>query len=128
MQEKGAVRQLYESIPVQAVKDGCVISRYADVTFGWEVTLPSLYSVMEDGYDDMVELFASAARILPPWTVMHRQDVYRMEEYHPEIREDEFIMRQWNKRHFDGRADGEHRHEGHARREASRARLYAARP
>lgn len=102
MQEKGAVRQLYESIPVQAVKDGCVISRYADVTFGWEVTLPSLYSVMEDGYDDMVELFASAARILPPWTVMHRQDVYRMEEYHPEIREDEFIMRQWNKRHFDG--------------------------
>lgn len=103
MNVKGSYRDLWEMLPVQKVLDGCVISKRGDVTVGWELTLPSMYSLEERGYDDIVTAFASAVKILPEWTVVHRQDVFCYERFEPENEPGEFIMRRWNRRHFAGR-------------------------
>lgn len=92
---------LEEVIPVMAVKDGCIISRRGEVTLGWEVTLPGIYSMTEEEYDDIIAGYASAMRILPVWTVMHRQDVYTYETYRSD-RDGTFLQRSYD-RHFDGR-------------------------
>ena len=98
---------LEEVIPVMAVKDGCIISRRGEVTVGWEVTLPTMYGISEEEYDDIIGSYASSMRILPLWTVVHRQDVYTYGEYH--AKPSEGYLRQSYENHFDGRKYLKHR-------------------
>ncbi len=70
--------------PVAGVFDDVVVSRRGALTLGWELTLPVMYSCNEDDYDAVVEAMASAIKVLPAWSVVHRQDIYRYEDYVPE--------------------------------------------
>lgn len=81
METVGSKRDLYDIMPVLDVCDGMIISRRGDVTIGWEVTMPVVYAAMEDGYDDIVNTFFAAARGLPDWTMIHRQDVFTYDSY-----------------------------------------------
>ena len=96
-----AGKSIYESIPVMDVKDNVVISKRGDITFGWELTLPVMYSLTEEGYDDVVNGFASAAKILPPWTFIHRQDIFTYERYKGGPSKG-FLSKCFNE-HFEGR-------------------------
>ena len=81
MEMMQTVKDLREVMPVMAVKDDLLISRRGEVTVGWELSLPVAYTLSEKGYDDIVEAFAAAARLLPQWSVIHRQDVFMYESY-----------------------------------------------
>ena len=100
-------RRLGEVIPIMGLADGCVISRRGDVTVGWEMTLPVAFSMTEEGYDEIVSSFASAARLLPPWTMIHRQDVFLYERYRGEYGRG-YLSDSFN-RHFEGRRYLTHR-------------------
>lgn len=107
MRMKVSSVSLEEVIPVMAVKDGCIISRRGDITLGWEVALPTMYALNEDEYDDIINTYASAMRVLPLWTVVHRQDVYTYARYEGED-SDGYLRNSYNQ-HFTGRRYLEHR-------------------
>lgn len=91
--------------PVAGVYDDVVVTRRGVLCMGWELTLPEMYSCTEDEYDEMVGAFASALRLLPPWSVVHRQDVYLRERWRPEQdggRRKPFLVRAYDE-HFAGR-------------------------
>lgn len=67
--------------PIMGVFGGVAVSVRGTLTIGWKLSLPKLYSQTEDEYDDLIEAFASAARVLPPWTVIHRQDMYTYDTF-----------------------------------------------
>lgn len=69
--------------PVQTVRDGVIVSKRGDVTVGWEIGLPVAFSLTEDAYDDILQSFYSAMRILPPWTMVHRQDWFLYDRFVP---------------------------------------------
>ncbi|MBR5054117.1 MAG: DUF3875 domain-containing protein, partial [Bacteroidales bacterium] len=69
--------------PIQSVKDGLIVSKRGDVTIGWELELPVAFSLTEGGYDDILTAFHSATRILPPWTMVHRQDLFLYDRFVP---------------------------------------------
>ncbi len=69
-------KNLFEVLPVMGVKDGCIISRRGEITFAWEMLMPPCYSMTEAGYDEVVSSFESAAKVLPKWSIIHRQDIY----------------------------------------------------
>ena len=93
--------------PLMGMKDDMIISKRGDLTLGWELTLPEIFSQTEADYDEMLSSLASAVRILPPWTMVHRQDVYLYEEYSPQEREG-FLSSSYEK-HFGGRKYLTHR-------------------
>ena len=70
--------------PIVGVFDDVVVSRRGALTLGWEITFPVMYSCNEDDYDEIVEGLASAIKVLPAWSVIHRQDMYCYEDYVPE--------------------------------------------
>lgn len=94
---------LEDVIPLMAVRDSYIVSRRGDVTIGWEVTLPAVYGMGEGEYDDMIGSFASAMRLLPLWTVMHRQDVYTYDIYSAEDHSGGGFLADAHRHHFDGR-------------------------
>lgn len=69
--------------PIMAVLDGIAISVNGTLTMGYKLTLPSQYSCTEAEYDDIITSFSSAIGVLPPWTIIHRQDIFTRSEWMP---------------------------------------------
>lgn len=91
--------------PVAGVYDDVVVTRKGVLCMGWELTLPEMYSCTEDEYDEMLSAFSAALRLLPPWCVVHRQDVYLRKVWHPEDGDADrkpYLVRAYDD-HFDGR-------------------------
>ena len=53
-------------IPILSIMDGVIVSKRGEMTVGWEVSLPPMCAMTEDGYEDMLEAFSSAVRSLGP--------------------------------------------------------------
>lgn len=94
--------------PLMGVFDGVAVSVRGAFTVGWELELPVAYTVDEDGYDEMEEAFISALRVLPPWTVVHRQDLYTYSGYAAEREPGTWLEERYG-RHFEGRRHLVHR-------------------
>lgn len=94
-------RTLREYIPIMMIKDGCVVSKRGDLTFGWRVYLPVAYTVNEAGYDSIITTFMQAYKILPAWCVVHKQDIFKNDVYHAN-HVGEFLGDSYE-RHFEGR-------------------------
>lgn len=84
-----------------AIRDGVVLSKRGDVTFGWKLTLPTAFTVNEAGYDSIINSFLQAYRLLPVYCIVHKQDVYCYDTYHAKDCE-HFLARSYE-RHFEGR-------------------------
>ena len=97
----------WETFPIHAVKDGVIISKRGDVTVGWEMTLPVCYSMDRDIIEGLNEKFFEAIRLLSPWMMVHRQDVYSVHRYVPEAKSS--FLAGCYERHFEGRQYLQHR-------------------
>ena len=102
------IAELESVFPLAGVDDGYILSRSGDVTVGWELTIPTAFTVDRASYDAMLRSMASAIRALPDWTMVHRQDIYLDRTYRAEDRT-AFLDRAYE-RHFDGRHYLEGRH------------------
>lgn len=102
MEMRASAEHLEKIFPLAGIVDDMVISRRGDVTVGWEVSLPAVHSLAGQDYDDMLASFSSALRILPPWTLVHRQDIYLGREYMDDTGNG-FLGKSYA-RHFSGRA------------------------
>ena len=67
--------------PILCVQDGVIVSKRGELTVGWEVSLPTIWSMTEDAHDDMLEALGSAVRMLGPKMIVHRQDIYTKDKY-----------------------------------------------
>ena len=132
MEMKQTSKSFDELFPLMGMKDGIIISKRGDVTLGWELTLPDIYSLLGSEYDEMLSSLASAVRILPAWTMVHRQDIYLYDSYRPQLR-GAFLPDSYE-RHFEGRRYLTHRQylyltmttKGSAQRPVSGSGLYGA--
>lgn len=93
--------------PIMGVYGGVAVSVRGVLTVGWELVLPEIYSMEEADYDGCIEALASAVRVLPPWTVVHRQDRYYSASWQPGGEARSFLGRA-SDRHFSGRPYLEH--------------------
>lgn len=75
---------LESRFPLQAVEHGCIISKDADITAAFEVELPEVYTVTAEEYESIHATWCKAIKVLPDYSVLHKQDWYVKEEYHPD--------------------------------------------
>ena len=76
MEMKSSSRDFWETFPLLTVKDGVIVSKRGDLTVGWRITLPPVYSVSDESYSAMMQRMHGAIASLPPWMMVHRQDMY----------------------------------------------------
>lgn len=95
---------LESKLPLLAVEHGCIISKDADITVCYEVTLPELFTVTSQEYEAMHAAWCKAIKVLPRFTVAHKQDWFVSENYKPELQKDNlsFLDRSFE-RHFNER-------------------------
>ncbi len=95
---------LESKLPLLAVEHGCIISKDADITVAFEVGLPELFTVTSQEYEAMHAAWCKAIKVLPHFSVVHKQDWFMAENYKPELRKDDlsFLDRSFE-RHFNER-------------------------
>ena len=95
---------LESKLPLLAVEHGCIISKDADITVAFEVALPELFTVTSQEYEAMHGAWCKAIKVLPHYSVVHKQDWFCSEKYQPELQKDDlsFLDRSFE-RHFNER-------------------------
>ena len=95
---------LESKFPLLAVENGCIVSKDADVTVAFKVELPELFTVTSNEYEAIHSTWHKAVKVLPDFSIVHKQDFFIEEKYQPEIDRDElsFLSRSFE-RHFNER-------------------------
>ena len=101
---------LESKFPLMSVENGCIVSKDADITVAYEVTLPEIYTVTSAEYEAMHGAWCKAIRVLPDFSIVHKQDWFVKENYKPELQKEDmsFLSRSFE-RHFNERPFLNHR-------------------
>ncbi len=94
---------LESKFPLLAVENGCIISKDADITVAFEVELPELYTVTGAEYEAIHAAWCKAVKVLPDYSVVHKQDWFVREEYQPQLKDDMSFLSRSFERHFNER-------------------------
>lgn len=95
---------LESKFPLMAVENGCILSKDADVTVAFRVELPELFSVTSTEYEAIHSAWHKAIKVLPDFSIIHKQDFFIQENYEPQTDKDDlsFLSRSFE-RHFNER-------------------------
>ena len=95
---------LESKLPLLSVEHGCIISKDADITVAFEVSLTELFTVTSAEYESMHAAWCKAIKVLPHYSVVHKQDWFVSENYKSELQKDNlsFLDRSFE-RHFNER-------------------------
>ena len=89
MRNTSKMTTLENKFPLLAVEHGCIISKDADITVAFEVELPELYTVTGAEYEAIHGCWCKAIKVLPDFSVVHKQDWFIKERYKPELQKDD---------------------------------------
>ncbi len=89
MRNTSKMTTLENKFPLLAVEQGCIISKDADITVAFEVELPELYTVTGAEYEAIHGCWCKAIKVLPDFSVVHKQDWFIKEKYTPELHKDD---------------------------------------
>jgi conjugation system TraG family ATPase len=76
---------LESKFPLLSVENGCIVSKDADITVAFQVELPELFTVTSSEYDAIHSAWSKAIRVLPDFSIVHKQDWLIKENYTPEL-------------------------------------------
>lgn len=95
---------LESKFPILAVEHDCILSKDADITVAYKVELPELFTVTSAEYEAIHAAWAKAIKVLPNYSVIHKQDWFIEEDYTPELNKEDisFLSRSFE-RHFNER-------------------------
>lgn len=95
---------LERKFPLLAVEGDCIISKEADLTVAFRVRLPELFTITGAEYEAMHSTWVKALKVLPDYTVVHKQDWFMAERYTPQTgqAEQSFLARSYEL-HFNER-------------------------
>ena len=95
---------LESKFPLLRVENNCIISKFADITAAYRVTLPELFTLTGEEYEALHGAWLKALKVLPDYTVVHKQDFFIEERYTApnDGSERSFLARSYE-RHFNER-------------------------
>ena len=95
---------LESKFPLLSVDQGCIISKDADIAIAFQVTLPELFTITSEEYEAIHSVWNKAIRVLPDYSIVHKQDWYIKENYQPEQQEQDLsFLSSSFERHFNER-------------------------
>ena len=110
MRNSSKINTLESKFPILAIEQDCLLTKEADISVGFEVQLPELFTISGEDYQILHSLWHKAIKVLPQYTVIHKQDWFIKEQYEPELQGENlsFLSHSYEK-HFNERPFLNHR-------------------
>src|SRR5450631_919525 len=74
---------LKELLPILDVEHDMILSKQGDVTIGFEVILPEIFTLSNEDYESFHQTWVKALKVLPRQSVFHKQDWFIESKYRP---------------------------------------------
>lgn len=95
---------LESKFPLLRIENNCIVSKFADITAAYRVTLPELFTLTGEEYEALHGAWLKALKVLPNYTVVHKQDFFIEERYTaPEDNGERSFLARSYERHFNER-------------------------
>ena len=82
---------ILEYLPIMAWENDCLVSKFADITVALEISLPEVYSFSAKDYENFHTCWVRALKVLPSYTIVHKQDIFYESEFLDEKESDDFL-------------------------------------
>lgn len=82
-------KKIEEVLPVWKVENNCLLSKQADLTLAFKISLPEIFTLTEVEYEALNQAWVKAIRVLPNHTILHKQDWFYESQYSADISDDE---------------------------------------
>ncbi|WP_165044691.1 TraG family conjugative transposon ATPase [Dysgonomonas sp. ZJ709] len=104
MRNTAKAATLESKFPLLTVEHDCILSKDADLSVAYLVDLPELFTATSPEYEAMHSTWLKAIKVLPNYSVVHRQDWFVEEKYQPQLdKEDMSFLSRSFERHFNER-------------------------
>jgi len=102
-------KELKDILPIMGIEHDCILSKQGDVTVVFKATLPEVFTLSDEEYEQLHQSWIKAVKVLPKDSVLHKQDwfIRRSYEANPPKADSSFLNRSAN-RYFEGRAYMQH--------------------
>ena len=94
---------LESRLPIYKVEQDCLVSKLAEITVAFRVNLREIFTMPAQDYEALHQLWVKALRILPNYTIVHKQDWFVEEQYAPDFGEERTFLSRAFERHFNER-------------------------
>ncbi|MGA9638978.1 TraG family conjugative transposon ATPase [Flavobacterium sp.] len=82
-------KKMDDILPIMDVQHDCILSKQGDITIVFQVELPELFTLSDQEYEAFHQSWLKAIKILPKFSVFHKQDWFIDSAYKPDFRKDE---------------------------------------
>ncbi|QDH81191.1 TraG family conjugative transposon ATPase [Echinicola soli] len=83
------MKEINNWFPISKLERGFLISGAGDITAGYEVQLPEIFTLDSLGYSALQSTWAKAIRLLPEGCVLHKQDLFVKKQFDGLVREED---------------------------------------
>jgi hypothetical protein len=103
-------KKLQDCFPLLAWENNCLVSQSADITVLFTLTLPTIFERGVEQFENEHAAWVRALRLLPHYTIVHKQDVYQQTRFEPTHVQQASVsfLQQASDDHFRGRQYLEH--------------------
>jgi len=83
------MKDILDILPVYSVEHSAILSKMGDVTIGFRIILPELFTMSNEDYESFHQTWIKAIKVLPVHSVMHKQDWFTEETYKADFKKDD---------------------------------------
>jgi conjugation system TraG family ATPase len=94
---------LHKILPVMGVEHNCILSKQGDITIVFEALLPEIFTLSENDFESFHNAWLKAIKILPKFTVFHKQDWFIENSYQPDFNNCSSFLSLSSERYFNER-------------------------
>jgi hypothetical protein len=80
-------KRIEDKLPIMSVEQDCILSKMGDITIGFKLELPEIFTLSENDYEAFHQSWIKAIRVLPKHSVLHKQDWFLEDEWKAEFEE-----------------------------------------
>ena len=78
-------RELINALPILEVDNDCIMSKMGDVTVGFEIIKPEIFTLSAQDFETLHQSWVKAIKVLPYHCILHMQDWYIREKYEADL-------------------------------------------
>lgn len=97
-------KELDDVLPIMEVQHDCILSKHGDITVVFKADLPEIFTMSDQEYEAFHQSWIKAIKILPKFTVFHKQDWFLESSYKADFdNEDSSFLTRSSERFFNER-------------------------
>lgn len=97
------MKNLLDILPVWSVENDAIISKMGDITIGYSLHLPEIFTQGTDQFEAFHQAWIKAIKVMPAGSVLYKQDWFTEEKYKADVSGDKSFLSRSNERFFNER-------------------------